>query len=75
MGGGAEPGEVRKIPGAPELIANAEEKLRERIRDFDDEATPYWPRLIPYRADEPGEYDHLSRVREWSLIGWEETEE
>ncbi|HTK79176.1 MAG TPA: double-strand break repair protein AddB [Rhizomicrobium sp.] len=75
FGGGNEPGEVRAIPDAPALIVKAEEKLRERVDDFDDETTPYWPRLIPYRADEPGEYDHLSRVREWSFIGWEEAEE
>ncbi len=75
FGGGAEPGEIRAIPNAPDLIAKAEQNLCERIRDFDDENTPYWPRLIPFRADLAGDYDHLSRVREWSLTGWEEAEE
>jgi ATP-dependent helicase/nuclease subunit B len=74
--GGAEPGEIRAYPGdVTALVAEAEAKLIERIRAFDDPATPYLPRLIPYRADMPGDYDHLSRVREWSLSGWEEDEE
>lgn len=74
--GGAEPGEIRVYPGdVAALVAEAEAKLIERIRAFDDADTPYLPRLIPYRADMPGDYDHLARVREWSLSGWEEDEE
>lgn len=74
--GGAEPGEIRVYPGdVAALVAEAEAKLIERIRAFDDPATPYLPRLIPFRADMPGDYDHLARVREWSLSGWEEEDE
>jgi ATP-dependent helicase/nuclease subunit B len=75
FGGGAEPGEIRDIPNAKALIADAEAKLRARIADYDNESMPYLPRLIPFRADQPGDYDHLSRVREWAITGWEEPEE
>jgi ATP-dependent helicase/nuclease subunit B len=74
--GGAEPGKTQTYPGdVAALVAEAEARLTQRIRDFDDPATPYLPRLIPFRADMAGDYDHLSRVREWSLTGWEEDEE
>jgi hypothetical protein len=29
----------------------------------------------PYRADVAGDFDHLARVREWSLGGWDESGE
>ncbi|MDE2014517.1 MAG: double-strand break repair protein AddB [Alphaproteobacteria bacterium] len=71
-GGGAEPGELRGIAGdIAALVAEAEEKLLQRIADFDREDTAYLPRVKPFRADQPGDYDHLARVREWSLSGWE----
>ena len=72
FGGGAEPGEIVSIPGdISALIVKAEKLLYERIAAFDSESTPYLPRVMPVRADHPGDYDHLARVREWSLTGWE----
>jgi hypothetical protein len=35
----------------------------------------YLPRVKPYKADVPGDYDHLSRVREWAQSGWEDEDE
>jgi ATP-dependent helicase/nuclease subunit B len=52
-------------------VKAAEEKLLARIAQFDSPYTPYVPRVMPFRADQPGDYDHLARVREWSLTGWE----
>ena len=76
FGGGAEPGEIKPVSGdIGALVKEAEEKLRERIAKFDSEQTPYLPRVKPFRADQPGDYDHLARVREWSLTGWESEEE
>jgi len=73
--GGADAGELRAIDGdIAALIAEAEEKLIERIAAFDNAETPYLPRLMPFRANVAGDYDHLARVREWSLAGWEEEE-
>ncbi len=79
VSGGAEPGRYQQI--APknmtigEFVDEATNRLVQRIRDFDDEATPYLPRVKPFRADQPGDYDHLARVREWSVIGWEKDDE
>jgi len=72
--GGREPGALIDVSGddAAALAAEAEAKLIQRIADFDDEATAYLPRVMPYRADVTGDYDHLARVREWSLSGWED---
>ena len=42
-------------------------KLCERVRRFDDPRTPYTSRDAPYRATDIGDYDHLARVREWSV--------
>jgi len=35
---------------------------------------PYLPRVMPFRKDIAGKYDHLARVLEWSSAGWEEDE-
>jgi ATP-dependent helicase/nuclease subunit B len=75
FGGGAEPGEIRPTPDVPDLIVRAEANLRMRLADYCNEDMPYLPRVMPFRADQPGDYDHLSRVGEWALAGWEEVEE
>ncbi len=75
FGGGAEPGEIRPTPDVPDLIARAEANLRTRLADYSNADMPYLPRVMPFRADQPGDYDHLSRVGEWALAGWEEVEE
>jgi len=69
--GGPVPGEWKLVNadiGA--LIREAAERLAGRIAMFDDESVPYTARVMPYRADISGEYDHLARVREWSQSGW-----
>jgi ATP-dependent helicase/nuclease subunit B len=73
--GGADAGELRAVDGdIAALVVEAEEKLVARIAEFDNADTAYLPRVRPFRADIAGDYDHLSRVREWSLAGWEEDE-
>lgn len=69
------PVEARIIGDAEALSKEAAEKLSQRIAEFDDETMPYRSRGRVEKAREPGEYDHLARVREWSVSGWEETEE
>ena len=54
------------------LVAETVTRLKTFIAKFSDPNTPYRPRVAPYRADISGDYDHLARVREWSLSGWEE---
>jgi ATP-dependent helicase/nuclease subunit B len=54
------------------LSQQAVRQLQRRIAWFEEQATPYLPRVRPYRADIAGDYDHLARVREWSPSGWTE---
>jgi ATP-dependent helicase/nuclease subunit B len=71
--GGREPGKIQGVDA--NLIDEAATRLNRRVRDFSDQAMPYLPRVKPYRVDRPGDYDHLSRVREWSQSGWEDEDE
>jgi ATP-dependent helicase/nuclease subunit B len=46
------------------------QKLAEVARKFEDPATPYRSReRTMWRARAYGDYDHLARVKEWSLTG------
>jgi ATP-dependent helicase/nuclease subunit B len=46
------------------------QKLGEVARKFEEQATPYRSRERPmWRARAYGDYDHLARVKEWSLSG------
>lgn len=69
--GGAEPGKIIAIDDAARIIREVETRLAERIVAFDQSQTAYYPRVMPYRRDIEGDYDHLARFREWSLVGWE----
>ena len=72
FGGGAEAGEVCRIDADAHVLAEeALAKLVRRVAEFTDRNTPYPSRVIPFRSDIEGDYDHLARVREWSVIGWE----
>lgn len=73
LGGGAEPGEARRIetgsgrteiPPADELACQALERLSGWVARFDDAAIPYLSRPRPQFVDYPGDYDHLARVAE-----------
>ena len=69
--GAAEPGEFKVVKvDAKQIAREAAERLARRVALFDDEKTGYASRVAPFRADAPGDYDHLARVREWSLSGW-----
>ena len=71
--GGAVAGGTHVVKGdARERVAHALAGLSRRIAQFDLPETPYLSRIAPYRADIVGDYDHLARVREWSLSGWAE---
>jgi len=71
--GSAVPGQTHVVKGeAHERVAHALAGLTRRVAQFDLPETPYLSRVAPYRADRPGDYDHLARVREWSLSGWAE---
>lgn len=69
--GDASAGKIRWLKDVKTLISSAEADLTDLIALFADENHPYLSRVRPFRADQPGDYDHLARVREWSLTGWE----
>lgn len=74
--GGEPPGEMRILKLDPhDTIERATANVARRIAEFDDPSTPYRSRVMPYRAAISGDYDHLARVREWSLSGWSESGE
>jgi ATP-dependent helicase/nuclease subunit B len=66
-------GEI-KSAGAdvPALIAQSVEGLGRLIAAFDSEDTPYEARPRPDQAPRFSDYEHLARVREWSVAGGDE---
>ncbi len=77
--GGAEPGKPYKIEfkdgNSPDAHADrALAKLKELAATFDDETTPYLSLVHPMWKTHYGDYDHLARVKEWSLAGGAEEE-
>jgi ATP-dependent helicase/nuclease subunit B len=75
---GAEPpGEYKPIEfkdgDAESHAARAYDKLVSLIARFEDEAQPYRPLVLSMWKNRYGTYDHLARVKEWS-VGEEEEE-
>jgi len=57
---------------SPVVRAQAERalaKLKELATSFADERTPYYSLVHPMWKTNYGDYDHLARVKEWSLTG------
>jgi len=73
VSGGRRAGKVQPVDTS--LIGGALAKLLAHVALFEQEATPYLSRPHPQFAHEEGDYDHLARVREWSVSGWEVPEE
>jgi ATP-dependent helicase/nuclease subunit B len=73
--GGRIPGRKQEVDDPVALAAKAAGLLRSRVEGFDNPDVPYLSRAMPFRADITGDFDHLARVREWSLSGWQEEEE
>jgi ATP-dependent helicase/nuclease subunit B len=67
--GGEPPGEITPASGSElrALIAAAREGLRQLIRHFADPDTPYLCRPDPLHGPYFSDYDHLARVKEWSV--------
>lgn len=66
-------GSARRFFDDPAALArDANAKLEKLIACYDDEQTPYHARLRPMFAQRwDGDYDHLSRLKEWSAEGAE----
>jgi len=55
---------------AADLAQAALDGLKRRVARFDDENTPYVSWAAPqFMGNQGGNYDHLARVWEWSVIG------
>jgi ATP-dependent helicase/nuclease subunit B len=71
ISGAAEPGKVKDVgDDAALLSAAALERLKGRVALFDQQSTGYESRVAPVHVDTVGDFDHLARVREWSMSGW-----
>ncbi|MPZ09432.1 MAG: double-strand break repair protein AddB [Kiloniellaceae bacterium] len=69
LSGGTPPGETQAA-GQGDPVQLAEEALAGLLRlvaAFDDPTTPYACQPRPERAPRFGDYDHLSRIAEWSV--------
>ena len=67
---GAEPPGLECIADIGDADAKAKDALRRltaRVARYDDPAQPYRSREMPFRMSDAGDYDHLARVREWTL--------
>ena len=79
--GGEPPGETRPIEWGSETTPDAEanralQKLTEVITKFDSPTQAYLSKERPmFLRRYPGDYDHLARVKEWSLSGGAEEDE
>ena len=49
------------------LLADIEKKLKKLIHEFDFETTPYLARPNPKHLLKYSDYEHLARVKEWSV--------
>ncbi len=69
--GGADGGKMKPVEFKNEAFMDVVEehfaKLIELLNQFRDPATPYPPRPFPKFAKSYNVYDHLARVKEWSL--------
>ena len=73
VSGGREPGEFMAYSeGLSELVEIAKEALEGFITAYDNPEMPYLSRVMPMFDTRIGPYDHLARVREWSVYGREE---
>ncbi len=71
LSGGVLPGELKKMEfdntTADEQADEALAELTKLLQKFSDPATPYFSLVHPMWTTRYGTYDHLARVKEWSL--------
>ena len=71
LSGGVPPGEIKDLE-LGSVMALAQDHLaglKRLLTDYASPAQPYLPRIMMAKDDEAGDYDHLSRFREWALSG------
>lgn len=65
LGGGKVEGKLTRLPEAEATTDRLEAELKAWVRKFDDETTPYAPRVMMEKIRYGSDYDHLSRFDEW----------
>jgi ATP-dependent helicase/nuclease subunit B len=69
------PNDINFKEGTPDTQADhALARLKELAARFENAATPYLSLVHPMWKNHYGDYDHLARVKEWSLSGGDEGE-
>jgi len=69
------PNDINFKEGTPDTQADhALARLKELAGKFENVATPYLSLVHPMWKNHYGDYDHLARVKEWSLSGGDEGE-
>ncbi|MCB1562636.1 MAG: double-strand break repair protein AddB [Alphaproteobacteria bacterium] len=68
--GGTQPGDAGKAvtEGIDEIVLQTETRLKTLIDRFDDPQTPYLSLPRPDKTPRFNDYEHLARVREWSVL-------
>ncbi len=67
------PSEINFKEGTPDTQADhALARLKELAVKFESQKTPYLSLVHPMWTNHYGDYDHLARVKEWSLSGGED---
>jgi len=71
ISGAAEAGKLKDVTddAAAQSLA-ALDRLKGRAALFDLADTGYESHVAPVHLDSEGDFDHLARVREWSMSGW-----
>ena len=70
LSGGADAGKAYVLKrDAMEYAAEARAGLERLITSFDDPARPYLSRPRPHALPRFSDYEHLARVKEWSVAG------
>ncbi|MCA3561196.1 MAG: double-strand break repair protein AddB [Aestuariivirga sp.] len=73
LSGGSPAGEVKDFPKLAHPVMELAEmhfaELQKLLANYASVEQPYYPRTIMKKEEDPGDYDHLSRYREWTLSG------
>ena len=71
--GGEPPGRAVARGEDPNGIADrALAQLAAHVARYDNQTQGYLSRFMPHSTSDAGDYDHLARVREWSVLGGSE---
>jgi len=78
-GGGQEPVKIQRVQpkkySIEEMIIDAEQGLKKLVEHFDNENTPYLSYPIAKAKPKFSDYEHLSRIKEWGILGDDDSDD